>query len=435
MMKNRFGENEEIPVGRGIKKIIGLCLLAVILVVGAIGSLGMFENVPAGYICVIQSPISGDLDVYVSPGLKVQKFGRVTYYPRSGVLEFLQPVDPDDPTQSKHYRVEDDKSIKITFNDGGSGYISGSIRYDYPLEPEKFILLHKMFSSHEAVLAGLITKTVERSIYMAGPMMSSIESAMTRKADLPMFIEDQARNGLMQVRTQEVTITDEITKETRRAKIAEPIRDDSAPNGFARQEESVLTKYGLSLSNFAMNNVSYDSGVRARIEALFNAQSDIQISMLNLRKAEQDRKTAEERGKSEATTAEWQARTVLAKEVTDAERDKQVAITQAQKEREVAELQVKTADLYKKATLLRAEADAEARKLVMAADGALTLKLEAYKYGIDRFATAMAEYKGSWVPQIVTGGSAEGHNAALDMMNFLSIKAAKDLGLELAPKK
>lgn len=450
-----YGQPEQNPnifervcmnVRGNIKKTIGFALIAIILGAGLGMSGGMFENVPAGYICVIQSPIAGDLEVYTTPGIKLQKFGKVTYYPRAGIFEFLQIVDPEDPTQNKYYDPKLDDSIKITFNDGGSGWISGSIRYDYPMEPEKIIHLHKIFSSHEAVLKGLVEKTVERSIYMSGPLMSSIDSAMTRKADLPMFIEDQARNGLMQVRTQEVVVTDELTNETKRVKIAEPIHDINAPNGYARQEESVLSKYGLSLSNFAMNNVSYDQGVRQRISALFDAQSDIQISMLNLRKAEQDRKTAEERGKAEATTAEWRAKAIAAEEIAAAEkvaaiqiieagRDKAVAITHATKSVEVAELDKQTAALYKDATLLRAEADSEARRKLMDADGALTQKLEAYKYVSEVFANAMGKYSGSWVPQVVAGGGDYSQqNAALDMMNFLTIKAARDLALDIAHK-
>ncbi|MDR1708161.1 MAG: hypothetical protein LBS70_00365, partial [Candidatus Accumulibacter sp.] len=383
---------------------------------------GLLENVPAGYICVIQSPITGDLDVYTEPGIKLQKFGKITYYPRSGIFEFLQPVDPNDPAQARFYNVHDDRSYKITFSDGGDAWMPGSIRYDYPLEHQQITTLHKIFSGHDAVVKGLVEKTVERSIYMSGPLMTSIESALSRKSELPQFIEDQARNGLYSVVTKEVTVTDEITKETKRVKQAEIISDPNAPNGRARQEESVLAKYGMSLSNLSMGNISYSKRVQESIDKLFDAQRDIQIATLNAKKAEQDRRTAEEKGRADATTAEWRAKTIAAEEIAAAEkearvqqiaadRDKVVAVTQAQRHREVAELDKQTAELYKVATLLRAEADSEARRKLMAADGALAQKIEAYKYAVDKFASAMENYKGAWVPQITAGGNTGGNSA------------------------
>jgi len=239
--------------GMSVKKIVGILLLLIIVVGGGFSSHAMFENVPAGYICVIQSPISGELTVYTEPGLKLQKFGMVTYYPRSGVLDFNQPIEQNDATR---YNPADDHALKVTFNDGGEAWISGSIRYDYPLDQEKMKTLHKMFSSHNNVMKGLIEKTVERSIYMSGPLMSSIESFMSRRAELPNLIEDQARNGLYDVLTKDVRVEDEFTKEVKTVKIAEPVKDSNAPGGLKRQEESVLTKFGMSLSNFTTNNIA-----------------------------------------------------------------------------------------------------------------------------------------------------------------------------------
>lgn len=426
-----------------LKKTIGLCVSAVIGVVCSIASFSAFENVPAGYICVIQSPVSGNLAVHTEPGVKFQNFGKVTYYPRSGVLDFNQPVDPNDPTQAKHYDPTKDDSLKITFNDGGEAWISGSIRYDYPLDHEQIKSLHKMFSSHENVMKGLIEKTVERSIYMSGPLMTSIDSFMSRRADLPKVIEDQAMNGLYNVRTRDISIEDEFTKERKTIKQAEPIEDKSAPRGLSRQEASVLSRFGMNMSNFTINNISYSVKVQQRVDALFAAQSDIQVATLNAKKAEQDKKTAEERGKADAATAEWRAKTAAAEETEnarkiaqvlaiDAERDKAVAVIEANKKREVAEQEKMTAALYKDAQLLRADADATYKRKVMEADGALAQKLEAYKYSIGVLAGAMENYKGAWVPQIVTGGSSSSTNGAANMMEMLSLKAAKDLGLDLS---
>lgn len=188
--------------------VIGVLCTIVLVLLGA-SSLMLFENVPAGKICVIQSPVSGTLEVYYDPGIKLQMFGKVTYYPKSDIYSFPQPIKPFD----KSYVAIEDKSIPIVFNDSGGGSIPGSIRFDYPAEREKMKLIHTTFTSHDSVVRGLIKPTVERAVTLTGSMMSSIEAFMARKADLPVMIEDQAKYGLYRTRTYDRRVTDEITKE------------------------------------------------------------------------------------------------------------------------------------------------------------------------------------------------------------------------------
>lgn len=433
-------------LNNGGRFLLGLVLCACLLIGVWVAVNNLVQNVPAGFICVIQSPISGELTVHTEPGLKWQNFGSVTMYPRSGTFSFEQPVDPNDDEQRRHYSPLNDDSLKVTFNDGGEAWVSGSIRYDYPLDAEQIKVLHKMFSNHPNVLNGLIRTTVERSVYMSGPLMTSIDSFMSRRADLPKVIEDQARNGLYEVVTREIVMEDEFTKERKTIKQADPVKDEKAPNGLRRQEESLLFRYGLNLSNFTVNNISYSKQVQQRVDALFNAASDIQIATLNAKKAEQDRKTAEEKGKADAATAEWRAKTAAAEEtenarkiaavqVIEANRDKEVAVVAANRDREVAEQRVITAELYKREQTLRGEGDAKYKELVMNADGALALKGEIYKHVMDRWATAFENYTGDIVPSIIAGqntGAAQSGNSMLDMMSILNIKALRDLDLDLS---
>lgn len=279
------------------RKVIGSVVIVVSLVLGWIMASNLWENIPAGYIAVIQSPFTGELTVHTEPGMKWQGGGSVTLYPRTGLFEFTQPVNPysENKAEAARYDKANDNSHKITFNDGGEAYISGSIRYDYPMDKEKIELLHRMFYGHDAVIKGLVAKTMERAVYMSGPLMTSIDSFMSRRSDLPILIEDQARNGLYRVITKDVILVDEFTKERKQIKQAEPVKDADSPNGFLRQDESIMTKYGLSLANLSIT-VNYDPKVQGRVNALFAAASDIQIATMNAKKAEQDRKTAAEQG-------------------------------------------------------------------------------------------------------------------------------------------
>lgn len=69
----------------------------------------------------------------------------------------------------------------------------------------------------------------------------------------------------------------------------------------------------------------------------------------------------------------------------------------------------------------------------MQANGALDLKLEAYVSIQKAYAEAIGAYKGAWVPQIVTGGAAsQAGSGAQQMIDLLSVKVAKDLGINMS---
>lgn len=415
-----------------LKRNIGLFFIIGLLALGAVCSTSIVENVPAGNICVIQSPISGDLAIHFEPGIKLQMFGRVTMYPRSGIFEFLSPVDPDDPAEARNYKVKDDKSIKIQFNDSGAGWISGSIRYDYPMELDKMRDLHKTFQGHDNVINGLIKPNVERVINMTGPLMSSIESSRTRRAEIPMYVEDQLKDGLYETITKDKKVIDEITGQETTVKVAE-FTIDKETGKVKRQSGSILAQYGLRVYNLNINKLSYEEKVLKRLDALFAADSEKQLAYMQAIKAEQDAKTAEKEGEAKATQAAWDAKAVTAKEVEQSERAKRLAIIEGEKFKEVAALEKQTAALYKDAQVLRAEADSIYKRKMMEADGALEQKLAAFVEINKEYAKAMKEYHGAWVPQIVMGnaGAANGNQFA-DMMSLFIAKAAKDLSLDMA---
>lgn len=400
-----------------------------IVLLGA-SSTQLVENVPAGEICVIQAPISGERSWYFEPGLKWQGFGKVTSYKREGLETFYSLVDPDDETEHSRYRSAEDKSIKIQFNDSGAGWISGSIRYAYPLTAAEMDEIHKKFQGHENVINGLIKPNIERVINMTGPLMSSIESSRTRRAEIPFYIEDQIQNGLYLTVTRDTKTRDEFTGEETTTKIAEILLDENGKP--RRQSPSIVSELGMRVYNININKINYESKVLARLNDLFKADSEKQISYMKANKAEQDAKTAEQEGIARAKTAEWAAKEITATETENANKIKQVAVIEAERNKEVAILDKQTAALYAEALNLRTAADAKRKRELFLADGALDAKRETYENVMSKAFDMIGKYEGAWVPQLVMGGSsASGNNAAMDMVNLLMVKTAKDLGLDL----
>jgi hypothetical protein len=72
----------------------------------------------------------------------------------------------------------------------------------------------------------------------------------------------------------------------------------------------------------------------------------------------------------------------------------------------------------------------------MQANGALDQKLQAYVEVNRLWSSAFANFKGSLVPAYVAGGSGgNGVNQVQDFMQLQTMKAAKDLGVDVGVRK
>ena len=416
--------NEKMSFASKAKIITGSILLIGVIVIAACSSL-IVENVPAGRYVVKQAAISGDLEVWNEPGWHAQNFGDLTYYDISNQLWFSATKD------GVALEGENNKAMPIRFSDGGKAKISGSIRYSLPAG-EKLIALHRTYRSAQAIHTDLIFPMIQKAITLAGPSMTSKESAAAKRNDLLAIIEDQITYGAYRTTTEKRVIED-LDGSRKTVDIMVPMKDPNAPNGIARVEESPAAKYGIVFSSFAINDVIYDDDVDAAIRKQYDLEMQIQTSMAAARTAEQDRKTAEAAGEAAKTRAEWAEKTEAAKMIVQADRDKQMAIIQAQKNLEVAELAKKEADELKQAMILKAEGEAkaqelmaDARKKLMEADGALEKKLEAYVEANRVWATAVANIK---LPSVIMSGSETSSNG-LELIDILKVKLAKDLSLD-----
>lgn len=92
------------------------------------------------------------------------------------------------------------------------------------------------------------------------------------------------------------------------------------------------------------------------------------------------------------------------------------------------------AEAIKKEQTLLGEGEGARKRAIMIADGALTQKLNAYKEVNAKWAEAFANYTGNIVPQISSGETGS-NNGAVQFMQMMGMKAAKDLSLEISIPK
>jgi hypothetical protein len=253
---------------------------------------------------------------------------------------------------------------------------------------------------------------------MTGPLMSSKESYGDRRASLINLIEDQIQNGVYQTTSKDVKIIDGLTGDEKTVKEVEIIKN--ADGSFARQENGILSIYGITSSNFVIDDMPYDETVEQQIKQQQAGTMEIQTAMVAAKKAIQRTITVSEEGKANAAAAKWAQETIKA-----------TAVVEAEQKKEVASLAAQAAEFYKKEQVLRADADAYTKREIMQADGALAMKLDAYKQVNQFYATALQNISQPIVPSITMGSNGANSSSALDLIELLKVKTAKDLSLDL----
>ena len=390
-------------------KVLGIGVVLVLFLTVVLGGY-IWESVDADQIMVIQSP-TGDLEWYTTPGIKWQGFGKVTKYQKMSDIEFKS---------------------KLMFNDNGTGYLIGKFQLELPLDVERLTALHTKYGSQEAIERSLVTPTIDKVIYMTGPLMSSKESSAERKTDLIRYIIDQVEHGVYRTRQKE-TLVEDVLKAGDKKKAM--VADLSIKDGqVERQEDSALTEFGIKIVNFAPSDLQYDPEVLAQIKRQQEITMQVQTAMAQAGEAAQRKITVEAEGQAEVMRAKYAKEIEKIQAVTQAQKDREVGTLQAQKELEVATLAAKSAEQYKRQQVLIGEGDAERKRLVMAADGALQQKIDAWVTAQQHYAAAIQNYRGNWVPSIVMGGQAGQAgvgSGALELIELLKAKTAKDLSLDL----
>lgn len=452
-----MSQADELPIGKML--FIGLPLgLALIT------SPMLVEDVGPDELTVIQAPVSGKLTWGITPGWMWQGYGSVTTYPKR--ISFKTDV----PVYDSARKVVGG-GIELRFSDGGHGRLFGSVQFALPTDEQTLNQLNANYHGADAVRKNLIENVVNNAVYLSGTLMTSKESYAEKRNDLIHYIQDQIQNGVYRTRQDHKWVKDEITGSQKEVVTAEILLDkDGKPE---RQEESILNKYGIHAYNFTIESLPYDDAIEAQIKQQQAIAMDVQTSIAQAKKSEQNAITAEADGRAAAARAKWEQEAVKASAVTAAEAAKAVAQTKAEQEKAVAEtnaqrdkdvqelaaqrdknvaevaanqrlavaqLDQKAAEAKKAELTLLGEGEAARKKAVIEADGALQQKLDAWVQAQQAWAGALAKHQGAIVPSTIMGGGvtpgqAVAGNGVAAFMDLLTANAAKQLSLDLGVRK
>ena len=408
---------------------VGIVLTVItVLFLGAFASkVGI--NVDESEIVVTQDAYDGDMTVYSTPGFKWIWFASTVTYPKRGQIELF----PADENGKVNMDLNSEKAkaygAPIRFNDKGGATFYGQFSYTLPTDKVSILKIRTKYPSKESLENRLILPVITKSIYMTGPTMSSEESAAARRAELIATIMDMINYGPWQVVNSPEQVPDPITGKMKSVNVAKPVADPDAPNGKARQEIGALIDFNVTVFNPEIKKWKYDDQVEKQIESQRRITMEIQTAVADTNKAQQEIIKVEKEGEAEAAKAKW---------LQEKENAREIAL--AEKNKTVAKLAKEAAKFTKDKDILLGQGEAERKRLVMEADGALEIKLKAYENVNGMYAKALGEYKGNLVPQIVMSGqtgknSATPQNAIGQMMELFTAKTAKDLALDMQVKE
>ena len=266
--------------------------------------------------------------------------------------------------------------------------------------------IQRDFGSEEALINNLVRPTLYKVVTACGPLMSSLESVSETRTDLIFYITDQLNNGVYKTRSIKEDVTNELTGDKETRVRAEIISDKNGVGGYARQEVSPFSMYGITSGLVSILDIKYDKATQDQIDAQKSANLAVITAKTKSLEAIQRTVQITEEGKAAAEKAKWEQ-----------EREKAVAVTRAEQEREVSKLAAEKAEFEKKRIIAEGEAEAAANRAKVAAG--LTPQERAewdYKTAVG-IAEALANSKVRWVPEVMMGGGS-GNNSAMDAVGL-----------------
>jgi len=401
---------------------VGIGIVTLILAIFLGGNI--VETNKKGYYQIKQAAFSGKMTARMTPGMYLQAFGDIQTWPIATTFFFTADSEGDE---------NDNQSIEVRFNDGSMTNLSGTIRIVMPTSPKQVIELvtKNSYINEKDLMGRLLRPHVRNALRNMANLMSAKESYTDRRAEFISGAWDQIQNGIYQTTTKTTKTIDPLTKEEEDTLVT-VVKTDK--DGNKLYEKSPMDGLGIEVANFEIKQFLYPKKVNAQIAEQQTAIMGVQTAMANALKAEQDKKTTEEQGKAKVMAARYEKEQIKVQAVVEAQKEKEVAELHALKELEVAKLQKQAAVFEKQKLILQGEGESTKKRLIMQADGALKQKLNTYEKVMGKFAEEFGKQR--WVSEInFTSGNngkrSGSSNEATALIDLLTVKAAKDLSLNL----
>lgn len=376
---------------------------------------------------VIQS-LDGDVSINDGVGPYWKGFAHVTTYPRVFAIEW----GPD----------------KVTFNDGGTAEMQGTMRIRTPSTETERLFMHKEFGSDASMrnAENSVEAHLVNVLKVTGPVMSGSEHQSARNGEFYKLAYEQIENGLYQSERTQVELVDQFDQTGKPLKVFATkivVGNDGQP---VVQEQSPLIQYGFGIAQFSITDTEYDGKTKelfaAKKESLLNAErskaareEQIQERLMIVERGLKEKAEIEAQANKEKARLTIEAETrvsVAQQEAAQAEQVKIKQMTEAEAAKSVARTQAEARQVAASLNLEAARLDAEAMRVAAAAKeeqigkaGAITER-ERVLAEIDRDARigVAKEMSNIKVPSfmITGGGGSEGGSSLEQLLNVFMMR-------------
>ena len=351
MRRTRHQVVRSVRTGRGFDTGVGGSLPPVSMSqVGlGLGVLGVALTVKssvlqtdAGYLYVVQTTTTGDLDIYSEPGIhfRLPFFSTVTAYPQVMTVA-LQDDHQGNSTGSAPCISGKQSSVTARFADTYIGRVPASFRFRLSGDPEKVIKMHKEFRNSQNLVDSLLVKNAQNVTIITATQYTGEEFF---QGGLNMFknqLEDQLRHGIYSTERRQVEeevmglasvssaadqkegARDTLMKKNQMVWKTVPVRD--AATGLPKRAGNPLQQYGITVTQVTIG----DPKPEEQLEVLLRSKKKLVAERIT---AVQQQETA----KAQSMTEQLKKEIQRTREVQDAQRQKELLVISAQREVEVA---------------------------------------------------------------------------------------------------
>jgi hypothetical protein len=317
--------------------------------------------------------------------------------------------------------------IMIRFSDATTANVKGITQFILPSDEKEMILIHNTHRTPQSLVIKRLAPYTKECLQSSAQLMSSEKHYGGGRAQMAQDFMDQLKDGVYLLKTEENLVFDSLEMEKKRVYQTE-IQFDKKTS-LPKRKLSSIKEYGITVADAAITDVDYEDKVDEKLVKIIDAVTKSSISKQELMTAQQQTLTAKAKGEQALVEIEYQQKQEQTRQVVEAETKVKVA----EQDKLQQKIAYEGAILEAKKIKELADAQAYARARIMQADGALEMKLKAQVEVQKVWAEAFSRYQGAVVPQIQTGGGPT-QNGALNFMDIMTAKTAKDFALDLKNK-
>jgi hypothetical protein len=282
------------------------------------------------------------MSVINTAGYYAKIFGTVTTYPRTRQVAFIDPQR--DTVETTTSGADQERAVRVTFNDGGNAEISTILRYRTPTVDEQCLDFHRQFSGNVKNVDNAVYAHLVNCLKQSAPLMSASQHQAARKSEFNRLVDEQMRKGLYVTRQTQVELPDQFDEKgvPLRVWATEIVTNEQGVPNVA-DSGSPLTELGIEILQFSVLTTEYDQMTQDQFAA--KKQSFLRAEQAKAEREQeiQQRLMVQEKGLREKAEAEASSNVkkitaVIAAELKAevAEQEKVEAVTRALLKVEVA---------------------------------------------------------------------------------------------------